>query len=76
MTGPFTKQCYCAASEEFGSSSATVEADSDGNFLRVVTDQYEGNAQFTLPVARMVVAALQEAIIFAEHQRSPWEVIT
>lgn len=55
--------------EYFISCSVDVSADSQGYFINITTDQYEGDAFMTLPCAILAHAALGKAIECALKKR-------
>lgn len=54
----------------FMASHCTVITDSDGYWVHVITDDYEGHAMMTLPCAVKVRAALGKAIRAARDHRA------
>jgi len=49
--------------------ASRCEVSTDGYFFNVITDDYEGHAMFTLPVALEVHIALGQAIEVAQEKR-------
>ena len=65
----FAERVDCQEDEEFIASGVDVEVSPDGYFVSVVSCPYEGNAHFTLPVAKALLPVLQRAVEAAERAR-------
>lgn len=69
-TSLFAESCCTDEDGEFIASHVWVYAETNGYYITVETDPYEGSAMMSLPAARKVHAALGRAIEFAEQRRS------
>ena len=69
MADLFAEHHVCDGDKDFIDSFASVIVSSDGYFITVETDPYEGSAMFTLPVAIKVHESLGRAIELAKKYR-------
>lgn len=72
----FSEHILEEKSDDFIASYCTVYTDGGGYFVTVCTDDYEGCAQMTLPVARRLIGVLTKAVEAAEREREAYRAKT